>query len=70
VDSAFRTHASLHRIGATADVRNTASIRVMEKIGMRSEGTLRQSRLHRGSLIDEAWYGLLRSEWEAGARGT
>jgi RimJ/RimL family protein N-acetyltransferase len=65
VDSAFRSHAQLSRVGATADLRNTASLRVMEKIGMRREGTLRQSRVSRGMLVDEAHYGLLRSEWEA-----
>jgi RimJ/RimL family protein N-acetyltransferase len=42
-------------------------MRVMEKLGMRNEGTLRSARLHRGELIDEACYALLRSEWAAGA---
>jgi ribosomal-protein-alanine N-acetyltransferase len=65
VDSAFRTHAKLSRIGATADIRNASSFRVMEKIGMCREGVLRQARPHRGALIDEVFYGLLRSEWEA-----
>ena len=66
IGAAFRAHATLSRVGATADARNAPSLRVMEKIGMRREGTLRQFRLHRGALIDEAFYGLLRSEWEAG----
>jgi ribosomal-protein-alanine N-acetyltransferase len=64
VDSAFRTHATLKRIAALADLRNVASLRVMEKLGMRSEGTLRQNRVSRGALIDEAHYGLLREEWQ------
>lgn len=63
VDRAFRAYTKLSRIGAAADIRNAPSRRVMEKIGMRAEGTLRQVRLHRGALIDEACYGLLRSEW-------
>jgi RimJ/RimL family protein N-acetyltransferase len=65
VDAAFGTHAQLRRIGARADTRNVASHRVMEKIGMRNEGTLRQARVSRGECIDEVHYGLLRPEWEA-----
>jgi ribosomal-protein-alanine N-acetyltransferase len=63
VDSAFRTHVTLKRIAALADLRNVASFRVMEKLGMRREGTLRQNRVSRGALIDEVYYGLLREEW-------
>lgn len=48
---------------AMADVDNTASQRVMEKVGMRKEGVLRQNRVERGEVIDEAWYGILRDEW-------
>lgn len=64
VDAAFRTDTELNRIRAFADARNTASQRVMEKIGMTKEGTLRQNRIERGTLIDEAWWGMLRSEWQ------
>jgi RimJ/RimL family protein N-acetyltransferase len=28
------------------------------------EGVLRQNRIERGEPIDEAWFGLLRSEWQ------
>ena len=48
---------------ARADARNARSIRVMEKLGMKREGLLRNDRLCRGELIDEVVYGLLRSEW-------
>lgn len=63
IDAAFRTHEDLIRICARADVRNAASQRVMEKIGMTKEGVLRQSRVERGELLDEAWFAILRSEW-------
>lgn len=66
IDAAFRTHDDLNRIRAMADGRNAASLRVMEKIGMRHEGTLRQNRISRGVLNDDVWYGILRSEWQAG----
>jgi RimJ/RimL family protein N-acetyltransferase len=63
--TAFGTHLDLNRVRATADVRNVASRRVMEKLGMRHEGTLRQNRITRGEAIDEVWFGILRSEWDA-----
>jgi [ribosomal protein S5]-alanine N-acetyltransferase len=63
IDAAFSLHADLNRIRAFADVRNVASQRVMEKLGMTKEGVLRQNRVERGEPLDEAWFGLLRSEW-------
>jgi ribosomal-protein-alanine N-acetyltransferase len=66
VDAAFDAYAQLRRIGARADTRNLSSHRVMEKVGMRKEGTLRQARVARGECIDEVHYGLLRPEWEEG----
>jgi ribosomal-protein-alanine N-acetyltransferase len=63
VDAAFRAHPELGRVRAMADARNTASQRVMEKIGMVREGVLRRNRVERGEAIDEAWYGVLREEW-------
>jgi ribosomal-protein-alanine N-acetyltransferase len=70
VDVAFATYPSLRRIRAMADARNTASHRVMTKVGMQWEGTLRQNRLVGGVLIDEAWFGILRAEWEALSRSS
>lgn len=63
IDAAFSTHRDLNRIRAMADIRNGASQRVMEKVGMTKEGVLRQNRVERGETIDEAWFGILRSEW-------
>jgi ribosomal-protein-alanine N-acetyltransferase len=63
--SAFTARQQLVRVRAMADVRNVPSQRVMEKIGMTREGTLRQNRTTRGALIDEVWYGILREEWLA-----
>jgi ribosomal-protein-alanine N-acetyltransferase len=69
IEAAFGAHPDLNRIQAMADGRNRASQRVMEKIGMRYEGTLRQSRITRDELVDEVWFGLLRAEWETGRLG-
>jgi [ribosomal protein S5]-alanine N-acetyltransferase len=65
LDAAFVAYSDLKRIRAMADARNPGSLRVMEKIGMMREGTLRQNRSTRGESIDEVWCGILRREWEA-----
>lgn len=64
IDAAFSACPELARIRATADPRNGASLRVMEKAGMRREGTLRKNRYTRGEPADEVWCGLLRGEWK------
>lgn len=65
LDAAFETWPELRRVRAFADARNTGSRRVLEKLGMTLEGVLRQNRIERGEALDEAWYGILRAEWEA-----
>ncbi|MDE2935177.1 MAG: GNAT family N-acetyltransferase [Chloroflexota bacterium] len=55
--------AGLARIQASTDVRNAASWRVMEKIGMTRTGIARQNRLHRGTRVDDVFYEALRDEW-------
>jgi [ribosomal protein S5]-alanine N-acetyltransferase len=53
----------LHRIWATCDVENHASVRVLEKIGMRREGQLRQNVRRQGEWRDSYLYAVLRPEW-------
>jgi RimJ/RimL family protein N-acetyltransferase len=60
---AFRTQ-QLAKVWATADARNVASWRVMEKLGMQREAYLRSHRLLRGERVDVVQYGLLRREWK------
>ncbi|MEO8272737.1 MAG: GNAT family protein [Chloroflexota bacterium] len=57
----------LHRIAADCDPRNSASIRVMEKLGMRREAHLVESELLKGEWVDALIYALLESEWRASA---
>lgn len=52
----------LHRIHASHFPRNPASGRVLEKLGMRAEGTLRQHVSKWDEFLDLSVYGLLRSE--------
>ncbi|MGJ5676870.1 MAG: GNAT family N-acetyltransferase [Nostochopsis sp.] len=53
----------LHRITSGCDARNTASVRLMERLGMRREGHLKQSKFMKGTWQDEYIYALLRDEW-------
>ena len=55
--------AGLHRITANADARNAASIRVIERIGMRREAHFVQSVYDKGEWVDEVEYGILAEEW-------
>lgn len=59
----------LNRVHAHHFARNPASGRVMEKVGMRREGVLRQHVKKWGNYEDCVMYGLLRSEWGAGGGG-
>ncbi|WP_067176122.1 GNAT family N-acetyltransferase [Microtetraspora niveoalba] len=57
----------LHRIYARCDSRNTASSRVMERLGMRREAHLVENEIFKGEWSDELVYGMLRREWTATA---
>ncbi len=61
VDELFRTE-SVERVGANCDVENVASVRLLEKIGMRREGTLRSALFHHGRWHDVHLYGITRAE--------
>jgi [ribosomal protein S5]-alanine N-acetyltransferase len=56
----------LHRIYANYFARNTASRRVLEKLGLKYEGTQRADVFKDGEFLDIGFCGLLRSEWENG----
>jgi len=58
-------HFDVDRVCAYGDARNAASRHVLEKCGLTYEGTLRKHRVHRGESVDQFWYGMLRTEWEA-----
>ncbi len=54
----------LQRIHAHYMATNVASGRVMEKVGMTREGTLRQHVVKRGVRHDVVWFGILADEFE------
>lgn len=63
------TELGLHRIQATTSADNSASYKVMERLGMRREAHLRESALRDGAWVDELIYGMLAREWRARDRG-
>jgi RimJ/RimL family protein N-acetyltransferase len=65
VDAAFR-RVRLHRVWAGCDVRNRASHRVMEKIGMRREAHFRKNAFEKNEWRDSYLYAVLAEEWPAG----
>ena len=58
----------VHRLWATCDTRNAGSYAIMDKLGMRREGTIRQNQPSRdGGWRDTYLYAVLASEWRARA---
>jgi diamine N-acetyltransferase len=58
----------LHRIWADTSTANQASRRLMERLGMRQEGHLREAEFRNGEYIDTLIYGLRAGEWQARSR--
>lgn len=54
---------SLHRVEALTDPRNVPSIRLLERLGFRREGTLRENTHFRGRFVDDALFSLLARDW-------
>jgi RimJ/RimL family protein N-acetyltransferase len=55
----------LHRIVGRCDARNTASARLMQRLGMRREAHFVQNELVKGEWCDELVYAVLAEEWRA-----
>ena len=54
-----------HRVIASVDPANTASIRLLERIGMRKEGHFLKSIWNGKEWADDITYAILREEWPA-----
>ena len=54
----------MHRIWAQCIAENASMIRVLERIGMREEGLLREQRWQKGRFWDMRLYATLDHEWE------
>ena len=53
-----------HRICASVDPRNVASIGLLEKLGFRKEAHFVKSLFFRGEWVDDVVYGLLNDDWQ------
>ena len=58
-----------HRVVAYCDARNAASAGVLERLGMRREGHLRESTWAKGGWTDDLLYAVLDHEWAAQPAG-
>jgi RimJ/RimL family protein N-acetyltransferase len=57
-----------HRFVAVTAALNHASTGLLHSLGFRREGVFRESFLCHGEWLDDHYFALLASEWEAGAR--
>ena len=57
-----------HRVYATVDPRNAPSIALLERVGMRREGHLRESVWVKGEWADDVIYAILEQEWRSRGR--
>lgn len=64
VQYAFET-LGCHRLSADVDPRNTASLRVLERLGFQREGYLRENYWQSAEWQDAILLGLLRRDWES-----
>ena len=62
LDYAF-ADLDVRRIEADVDPRNTACLRVMERLGFEREGYMRERWIVDGEVQDSVFFGLLRREW-------
>ena len=60
-------HLGVHRVFATTDVRNERSWLLLERIGMRREGHLRQCSFIKSEWVDDYLYAVLAEEWRTTA---
>ena len=52
-----------HRVYASVDPSNEASLALLRSLGMRQEAHFRQSLFWKGAWVDDVVFGVLRSEW-------
>jgi RimJ/RimL family protein N-acetyltransferase len=62
LDHLFRVRG-LHKVSAECDLRNTASARLLERVGFVREGHRRSHTWIKGEWTDDLLYGLLDADW-------
>jgi RimJ/RimL family protein N-acetyltransferase len=63
LDFLFRD-LGLHRVRANCDPENGPSARVLQRAGMRHEGSFVESLWFKGRWVGEEWYAILAREWQ------
>lgn len=64
------TERNKHRISASVDPNNTASIKLLERLGFRKEAHFKKSLFLNGTWVDDVIYGLLQEEWNFGTKNS
>ena len=59
-----------HRVFGSVDPRNHASLRLMERVGLRREAHFRESLWFKGGWADDVIFAMLRREWDERSRPT
>ncbi|MEV8375108.1 GNAT family N-acetyltransferase [Kribbella sp. NPDC056861] len=59
------TERDLHRVSAECDARNTASARLLERLGFQQEGFRPQNTWFKNEWTDDLLFGLLQSAWRS-----
>lgn len=54
-----------HRVVASTDPRNTGSVSLLRRVGMRQEALFRQGLWFKGAWVDDMVFAILRDEWRA-----
>jgi RimJ/RimL family protein N-acetyltransferase len=62
IDTCF-SELKLHRVQAISSSGNLASIAVIERLGLKLEGRLREANRREGQWCDLLYYGVLENEW-------
>ena len=57
-------HLKVHRISSWCIAENIASSRVLENLGLRQEGRLRENEYFKGRCWDTLLYAILKDEWQ------
>jgi RimJ/RimL family protein N-acetyltransferase len=55
----------MHRVFASVDPANTASLKLLDRLGMRQEAHFVESVYFKGHWVDDVIYGVLDREWKA-----
>lgn len=68
IDHAFAS-LGLHRLEADVDPRNDRSLRLLDQLGFRREGLMRERHLVAGERQDTVFLGLLAADWQQARAG-